>query len=165
MNEHSKPELALFQSYVAMIQNSVGARIYKNLYFRINGDVIDVLEDGDLSCAMFVSTLLHTFGLIKELHTTVNGTIEDLLQNGWTNIDEPRKGAVVLWGFKKKDDGTQGKHRHVGFYIDEQTCISNDSDSRVVWTHHPTYGTFPSGEARRDIQAYYWHPLLDERSL
>lgn len=155
-----KPALDLYASYVAMISNSVGANLFRNLYFRIDGKSIDVLEDGDLSCAMYVSTILHTFGLVKELHTTVKGTIEDILESGWYTISESRKGALIHWGFKKKDDGTQGKHHHVGFYIDEETAISNSSNSRVVAKHHPTYGTLPSGEAKRDILAYYWHDTL-----
>lgn len=159
-----KPELDLLPSYTAMIQNSVGAKLFKNLYFRIDGKSLDVLDDGDLSCAMYVSTILHTFGLMKELHTTVVRTLEDLKESGWYEIKEPKKGAVIHWGFKKKDDGTQGKHHHVGFYIDPETAISNDSDTRVVWKHHPTYGTLPGGELRREIIAFYWHPALDAHS-
>ncbi len=157
----TKPELALFRSYRAMIENSVGANLFRNLFFHINGEIIDVLDDGDLSCAMFVTSILHPFGLIQEIHTTVNATIEDLEASGWHEISEPREGAIILWGFKKKDDGTQGKHRHVGFYIDQETAISNSSSERVPARHHPTYGTFPNGEVRRDIQVYYWHPRFD----
>lgn len=156
-----KPTLALFPSYIAMIENSVGANVYRKLYFTIDGKDIDVLEDGDLSCAVFVTTILFVFGLIKERHTTVNGTIEDIESFGWYKIQKPKKGALILWGFKKKDDGTQGKHRHVGFYIDEHTAISNDSPTRIVSSHHPTYGIFENGETRRDIQAFYWHDSLD----
>ncbi len=155
-----KPELDVYRSYLAMIENSVDAKLFKNLYFRIGEKSIDVLEDGDLSCAMYVSTMLHTFGLMKELHTTVVKTLEDLKESSWYQISEPRKGAVIHWGFKKKDDGTQGKHHHVGFYINPDTAISNDSDTRVIWKHHPTYGTLPNGEARRDIIAFYWHDRL-----
>ncbi len=146
-----------------MIESSVGANLFRHLYFRINGKTIDVLEDGDLSCAMFVTTILLTFGLIKELHTTVNETLKDIQESGWYEIPEPRAGALILWGFKKKDGGTQGKHRHVGFFIDTETAISNDSDTRVILRHHPTYGTFPNGEARRDILAYYWNDKLNTK--
>jgi hypothetical protein len=81
-------------------------------------------------------------------------------KSGWYKIKKPRKGALVLWGFKKKDDGTQGKHRHVGFYIGKKIAISNSSSARVIARHHPTFGTFQNGEARRDILAYYWHDKL-----
>ncbi|HEX8994058.1 MAG TPA: hypothetical protein VF803_02290 [Candidatus Paceibacterota bacterium] len=156
-----KPTLAVFPSYIAMIENSVGTNLFRNRYYTIRGETIDVLEDGDLSCAVFVTSILHHFDLVEEVHTTVIGGVEDLERSGWQKISEPRKGAIILWGFKKKDDGTQGKHRHLGFYLDEQSAVSNDSDSRVVWKHHPTYGAFGSGEARRDIEALYWHPTLE----
>lgn len=156
-----KPKLDFLSSYIAMIESSVGANLFRHRYYHIGGQSLDVLEDGDLSCAMYVSSILYLSKLIGNLHTTVNGTIEDIEASGWFKISEPRKGAIMLWGFKKKDDGTQGKHRHVGFYIDPESAISNDSTTRVVARHHPTYGTFENGESCRDIQAFYWHSDLD----
>ena len=156
-----KPELALFRSYSKTIENSVGSNLFRNLYYRIGGETIDVLDDGDLSCAVYVTSVLYLFGLIKSRHTTVNGTIQDIEESGWYEIKEPRTGALMLWGYKKKDDGTQGKHRHVGFYIDSDTAVSNDSMVRIVARHHPTFGAFPNGEARRDVLAYYWNDKLD----
>jgi hypothetical protein len=155
-----KPKLEVFRSYIRTIENSVGSNIFRNLFFRVDGRVIDVLEDGDLACANYATAILYLFDLVKQRHTTVTGTVEDLLRSGWYEINKPRKGAVILWGYKKRDDGTQGKHRHVGFYLNRETAISNDSLSRVIARHHPTFGTFSSGEAKRDILAYYWHEKL-----
>lgn len=156
-----KPPFDVSRSYLRTIENSVGSNLFRSLYYHIDGNSIDVLDDGDLSCATYVTSILYLFDLIKERHTTVNETVRDIEESGWYNITEPKKGAIILWGFKKKDDGTQGKHRHVGFYIDSDTAISNDSDTRVVIKHHPTYGTLPNGEARRDILAFYWHDALE----
>lgn len=156
-----KPTLEFFLSYLKTIENSVGSNLFRNLYYRIDGKPLDVLDDGDLSCAVFASSILYLFGLIKERHTTVVKTIEDINESGWYEIKEPRKGALMLWGFKKKDDGTQGTHNHVGFYIDSENAISNDPATRVVARHHPTYGQFENGEARRDVLAYYWHDKLN----
>ncbi len=162
VNESSvKPKLNLFLSYIKTIENSVGSNLFRNLYFEIEGSVVDVLNDGDLSCATYVTTILYIFGLIKERHTTVIATIDDISRSGWFEIKDPRKGALILWGYKKKDNGTQGKHRHVGFFIDNETAISNDSSTRVIAKHHPTFGTFPNGEVRRDILAYYWNDNLN----
>lgn len=156
----AKPKLKIFRSYITTIENSVGSNLFRNLYFRIGGKALDVLEDGDLSCANYVTAILYLFDLIKRRHTTVTGTIEDIVKSGWYEIKKPRKGALILWGYKKKDDGTQGKHRHVGFYINKEAAISNSSSARVIARHHPTFGTFPNREARRDILAYYWHDKL-----
>jgi hypothetical protein len=155
-----KPKFELLPTYLKAVQNSVGSNLFRNQYYRIKGRVVDVLEDGDLSCATYVTTILYIFDLIQDRHTTVNGTVEDIQKSGWYEIKKPKKGALILWGFKKKDDGTQGKHRHVGFYINPQTAISNSSDTRVVAQHHPTFGKFSSGEVRRDILAYYWNKKL-----
>ncbi len=156
----NKPVLELLPSYLAAIENSVGSNLFRKLYFSIDGKVIDVLDDGDLSCAVFVSSILYLFNVITERHTTVKSTIEDIQKSGWYEIKKPKAGAIIHWGFKKKDDGTQGKHHHLGFFIDTENAVSNSSDTRVIARNHPTYGTFPNGEPRRDILAYYWHDTL-----
>lgn len=158
----AKPALDLLRSYLTLIDNSVGSLMFKNQYFFINGESTDVLEDGDLSCAAYVSGILLLSNLIQERHTTVVGTVADMENFGWYKITEPRKGAVILWDFKKLDNGTQGKHRHLGFYLDTENAISNDSETRHIKQHHLTYGHLPSGEPKRDILAYYWHPKLGE---
>ncbi len=156
-----KPKLEIFTSYLKTIENSVDSNIFRNLYYKIGRKTIDVLDNGDLSCANYVTTILYIFDLIKDRHTTVIGTVDDMSESGWYQIKKPKKGAIILWGYKKKDDGTQGKHRHVGFYIDKKIAISNYAPRRVVIRHHPTFGTFPNGEARRDILAYYWNDRLN----
>lgn len=155
-----KPKLEIFRSYIKTIENSVGSNLFRNLYYRIKGKVIDVLNDGDLSCAIYVTTILYLFNLIKERHTTVTSTIDDIKKSGWYEIKKPRKGALILWDYRKNVDGTRGKHRHVGFYINKKTAVSNSSSRRIVARHHPTFGKFPSGEVRREILAYYWNDKL-----
>jgi hypothetical protein len=156
-----KPKLALLPSYQKAIENSVGTNLFRNLYYVINGRPLDVLDDGDLACATYVTSILYLFDLIKERHTTVVATIDDILKSGWFEIKRPKRGALILWGFKKKDDGTQGKHRHVGFYIDSKTAISNFAPKRKVMRHHLTFGKMKNREVRREILAYYWHKKLD----
>jgi hypothetical protein len=157
----AKPKPEVFLSYIRTIENSVSSNLFRNLYFRINNRVVDVLEDGDLSCANYVTAILYLFDLTKERHTTVLNTIEDIQKSNWYEIKKPRKGALILWDYKRKSDGTQGKNRHVGFYIAKETAISNSSSKRIIVRHHPTFGTFPNGKAKRDILAYYWHDNLN----
>lgn len=157
----AKPKLDIFRSYIKTVENSVGSNLFRNLYFRINNKVIDVLDDGDLSCAMYVTSVLYLFDLITERHTTVVATIDDILKSGWYEIKKPKKGALILWGYKKKDDGTQGKHKHVGFFMNNKTAVSNSSSTRVIAQHHPTFGRFTNGEVRREILAYYWNDKLN----
>lgn len=157
-----KLELALYRSYLAAVENSVGSHLFRNQYYHIGRKVVDVLEDGDLSCAVYVTAVLYLFGLIKKRHTTVRGTIEDMEKSGWRKVRKPRPGAVILWDFKKNANSTKGKHRHVGFYINNKAAISSSSSKRMIARHHPTYGTLPSGEPCRDVLAYYWNDELDK---
>ncbi len=156
-----KPTFELPASYIATIKNSVGSQLFRNLYYRVHNEVRDVLDDGDLACAIYVSSLLYLFDLISERHTTVRSTVTDMLSAGWYEVPAPRVGAIIHWGFKKQDDGTQGKHHHLGFYINPETAVSNSSETRMIAAHHPTYGTLDTGEPRRDILTYYWHERLD----
>lgn len=156
-----KPTLALFPSYLKTIENSVGSPLFRNLYFRINNEMVDALDDGDLSCAVFVTSILYLCGLIKGRHTTVKSTLKDMQEFGWYEMKEPRKGALVLWDYMRNEDGTRGTHQHVGFYIDSETAVSNDSTTRVVARHHLTFGTLSNGNARRSILAYYWNDKLN----
>ncbi|MEK7515867.1 MAG: hypothetical protein AAB555_03010, partial [Patescibacteria group bacterium] len=64
------------ESYLAIIHNSVGANLFRNLYALVNGKRADIMRDGDLSCAFFVSFILLGFSFIKSLHGTVNGTVK-----------------------------------------------------------------------------------------
>ena len=161
-SSRGKSVLELLPSYLAAIENSVDSNLFRKLYYRIDGDnVIDVLDDGDLSCAVFVSSILYLFKLIKERHTTVKSTVEDMGTMGWYKIKRPKRGAIILWGYKKKSDGTLGKHRHLGFYINPKVAISNSSPKRMVAKHHFTFGISSNGKPRRDILAYYWNDKLN----
>jgi hypothetical protein len=157
----SKPELALFPSYIAAIENSVGSNLFRKLYYRIDGKDLDVLDDGDLSCAVYVTTILYMFDLIGERHTTVTETIKDLIASSWYEIQEPRPGALMHWDYKIKNDGTRGTNRHVGFYLDEQSAVSNSSVAKMVVKHPPKRPVSHDSDGERDILAYYWHDKLN----
>jgi hypothetical protein len=156
-----KPTLALLPSYLKAIENSVGTMLFRNLYFRINCEVVDILENGDLSCSAYISSILYLHDLITERHVTVAGTVRDMLASGWYEIPAPKQGAIILWNLNTDDSGTQGKHEHLGFYVDAETAISNSSSERTVVRHHPTYGTLENGKPRREVLAYYWNKKLD----
>ena len=51
-------ELLKYESYLKMIKNSVGMRMFRNLYMEIDGKKIDVTHNGILSCSYFVSNIL-----------------------------------------------------------------------------------------------------------
>ena len=157
----AKPKLELLPSYLKAIENSVNSNLFRSLYYRIDGEIIDVLYDGDLSCAIYVTTILFLFGLIKERHTTIKATLDDLIESGWYKIKRPRKGAVTIWDYRKKEDGTLGTHWHLGFYINKETAVSNVFSARIVQSHHPTFGKSENGKPQRKILTYYWNKKLN----
>lgn len=142
---------------VSMIRGSVGSAQFQKMYFEQNGGAVDVLENGNLSCAIYVSFLLYPLGLIKEPHTFVSHTIRDMEHSGWVKIDEPRPGAVLVWGPWEKSS-----HHHIGFSLGEDQAVSNVDMTQTPQQHHWTYGEKKDGTPARRVTAIYWHPSFDK---
>ncbi|OGN16836.1 MAG: hypothetical protein A3F98_01390 [Candidatus Yanofskybacteria bacterium RIFCSPLOWO2_12_FULL_41_8] len=146
------------KNYLTMIENAAKGEnwMFRNQYFEVDGKETDVLENGGLSCAMFLSSVLYLNKLIGDIHTTVVGTEKDMLESGWFEIKDLEPGAVIIWEQKLGDkDGLP--HYHNGFYIGSNMAISNNSkDTGFPWKHHYTYNN------TRKIEKIYWHPVLDE---
>lgn len=147
-------KLLKYDSYLKMIKNSVGTKMFRNLYLEINGKKIDGAQDGCFSCAFFVSNILLIWGLISEGHATVEGTTKDMLKNGWKKIpkSKARPGDVIVWEKKKSINGKL--HFHNGFYIGNKKAISNDSKKRMPIIHSWDYN------GKRKIIAIYTYPKL-----
>ncbi len=158
-SEEKGLKLLIKDSYLKTIENSIGSKLFRNLYFKSKnpGKKIDVLQNGNLSCAVFVSWILKNFYFIKELHTTFDGTIRDLKKSGWQKIKKPRIGAVLVWEAKK---GANGWHKHNGFYIGKNLAISNSSKFKIPIKHHWTYGPKNDKNYRRVIEIW-WHKKLE----
>jgi len=137
------------KTLLKLIENSIGSRLFRNNYFFVNGKSKDILKDGKLSCAFYVSSTLYLLKLIKDVHTTVRGTIKDMKESGWYEIKKPPKGAVILWD--KDKDG----HYHLGFYWDKNKAISNVSSKKSPNFH-------PLNYKRRKILAFYYHKELEK---
>ena len=115
------------KTYLSVIKNSVGSNLFRHLYAEVNGEQIDLLQDGSLSCALFVSSVLVLFKHLHDVHATVDSTVKDLLKSGWRSAKKPTDGCILVW--QEKDFGLQtGRHKHIGFYIGNKRAISN-SDS------------------------------------
>lgn len=118
-------ELMIKESYLAMIKNSQNSEMFKNLWAKVDGEVQDITQNGNLSCAFYVSSVLYLFKLISNIHATVDGTLKDLEKSGWTEIANPQIGSVLVWA--EKDFGLGEKHKHIGFYLGNDMAISNSS--------------------------------------
>ncbi len=149
----------IFDTYIAVIKNSVGSKMFRNFYAKVDGKKTDIMKNGDLSCAWFVSSLLYLFKLIKDAHATVNGTIKDLQQSGWKKIKKPKIGSVIVW--EKIDFGNKDFHKHIGFYIGNNKAISTSNSKKgQPIIHHWTYGIKRNKPVRK-VKAIFWHKKLN----
>lgn len=128
------------KTYLSRILGSVDSNIWRNFWIEDeNGDEIDLLRDGDLSCGVHVAGVLLNLNprsgsdvkfisgpilKVDQLHT-------DLIKNGWqelkfsTEIDL-QVGDIVFWEELRGYNGRQagGPHGHCGFYIGEEKVVS-----------------------------------------
>lgn len=145
-----KIEPILKDTYLQMIKNSIGSKSFRNAYAMVNDKKTDITKNGDSSCALFVSSILVIFKLIKEIHVTVNGTLKDMKKNGWQEIKEPREGCILIW--KEKETGE--KHKHIGFYIGNDKAVSNNAQKR-----YPTKHKWDIYNGRK-LEAIFWNPKI-----
>lgn len=152
MSKKQKVQPLLRESYLAMIKNSVGTKMFRSLYAKTAGGKEDITRRGGLSCAYFVSSILVIFDLIKKIHLTVNGLIEGMEKCGWKRIKNPRKGSILVWEAKKFGNE---QHKHIGFFIGDVKAISNNPKKRMPTIHHKTFKT------KRKVEAIFWHKKLE----
>lgn len=147
-------------TYLAVIKNSVGSKSFRNFYVLNGGKKIDIAENGELSCAWFVSVVLSLFDLIDAPHLTVDRVERELKISGWREISKPKPGAVIIWGPTSSGKGML--HRHVGFYIGSDKTVSNNPKKGSPDIHDWKYrkAKFPKGRA---IEAVLWNSKLDVR--
>ncbi len=139
-----------------MIENAAKGEnwMFRNFFVEEDEKEKDVLENGGLSCAVFVSSVLYLNKLIQDIHATVGSVTKDMLASGWYEVEDLKPGAVLVWENKLgKNDGKM--HGHNGFYIGNDTAVSNDSKGTgIPGKHHYTYND------TRKIEKIYWHPSL-----
>ncbi|MBI2063083.1 MAG: hypothetical protein HYT61_02475 [Candidatus Yanofskybacteria bacterium] len=157
LKKQEKPKIVLFDSYIKTVKNSIGSNLFRNFYCKIGSKTVDVLEDGNLSCAKFVSSILYLFKLISDMHTTVSGTVADLQKSGWIQTAKPRVGTVIVWEAKKVKNGNF--HKHIGFYIGNKRVISSSYEKHQPIVHHWTYGTKNSKPVRK-VEQIFWNKSL-----
>ena len=144
----------LRDNYFALIKNSAGSHLFREWYCAVDGERKEVMRGGNFSCAFYVTSIMKLLDLVREIQITVHRAIAEMEQSGWTHIDAPKPGAVVVWDAVATNDQTWNtKAKHIGFCLDANTAISNDSAAGGP-TAHPL--------SDRPVLAYYWHPKLDE---
>ncbi|MCX6793467.1 MAG: hypothetical protein NTY12_05650 [Candidatus Falkowbacteria bacterium] len=154
MKKMPKVERLIFETYLAMIKNSLGTKMFQNFYLKNKaGEKVDVMRNGEVSCAFYVSSILAILRLIKYAHGRVDITVDDLLKSGWKKIKQAKIGAVVVW--HKFDFGDGDPREHIGFYMGDDQAISNNYKKCCPIKHSLYYN------GSRKIKAIYWHKNLD----
>lgn len=151
-SKEEKMGQALYKSYIAAIKNSIGSRIFRKLYmYDKDADrVVEVLQNGNLSCAYFVSSILFHFGLISELNVNVQETAAAMKAAGWQTVKKPVPGSVIVWD-KKYFKKSKAWHGHIGFFVRSGRAISTSSRTGYPVIHNLR----PDG---RKIVEILWHP-------
>ncbi len=152
-----------YKSYMEMIKNSVGTRMFKSLIADVDGEQQDILEGGVLSCAKFVSSLLYLNKLIDDVHAMTPSLVKNMERNGWIKIkdDDLRPGAVVVWKARPYPDGSQVPH--IGFVIENGEVISTSPVKGEVVRHPINYlkSRDDISDGKREVESVYWHPKFD----
>lgn len=157
-------KLHFFETYLEVIKKSSGAKIFQNFFGEDIDGKRDLLEDGELSCSYFVSSILYRFGFIDSIHLRSESTIKDMLEFGWEEVDLENLeiGDVVYWDkskIKERDLKNQDSEvPHVGFYIGQDKVISHSDAVKSPAEHDLEYkGRLPvrafryRGQRVRDV--------------
>ena len=147
-----KVEKLIFDSYLAVIKNSLGSKMFNSLFAKVGGKKTDVMRNGELSCAFYVSSLLVALGFIDRSHATVASTVEAMKKAGWKRISKPRTGSVLIW--EKVDLDNKGLQRHIGFYMGKKKAVSHSWIKKTPVEHSYDFG------GKRKIEEIFWNPKL-----
>ncbi|MGL4758256.1 MAG: hypothetical protein ACRCXZ_02895 [Patescibacteria group bacterium] len=115
--------------YLTIIKNSVGTNLFKNFPLIVNGDKIDAVRNGAISCAFYVSGILSMLNMIESIHGTIIATELDIKNYDFKELrieDGLEEGDIIVWeGVNFGDKENPTIHEHIGFYIGQGKAISN----------------------------------------
>lgn len=154
------------RTLVYFVKNSVGSRAWaKSFILDSDNRVHDLYESGNLSCAYFISSVLKTCELWDgQCVGNVNSLISKLPDNGWERIEEPRIGAIVIYGEVQLDRAWAT--RHVGFVVGEDEVVSNGSSNSFAIESHPiNYMKVEATGEWRSVDGYWWHKDFEDDEL
>lgn len=154
--DKSQIKILTLKTFLTLVKKSAGTEMFRQIFAEVDGREVDITENGNLSCAFYVSGLLAIFGLIDKIHATVSGTRKAMEAAGWIETTEMMPGAVLVWD--KPQDGSHN-HQHIGFYLGEEQAISNIWQEGKPEIHHFTFGLESAG-THRPIIAIYIHEKL-----
>lgn len=132
------PEME-FKSYLTMIKNSVGTKMFSSLFVLRDGKEFDALqnEEGSFSCAFFVSSILTIFKKIDSFHGTISTTIKFMKDFGWQEVaGDMKPGDILLWDAEQVG---QSENAHIGFYVGDDKAVSTYKGEVILHHDHPNH--------------------------
>ena len=125
------------QTLLRMIENAPETKLFRSLFVRYqdSGEVKDVCNDGEYSCAFFVSSLLTLAGYLTKPHATVAGLRARLLELQFEkieNAEDAQPGDVIFWDKIVFDDGSENEH--VGL-VSEKGAVSSNFKTKMIIEH------------------------------
>ncbi len=114
----------------------------------------DVANNGDDSCASFVSYLLVANNLLGRSRSTVQTMVNAMEGYGWRESEQAAIGGIAVWGCRadiELDGSTLG---HSGVYVGNDRFVSHSS---IVFT--PVEHSLQLSDGRLPV-AYYTHDNL-----
>jgi hypothetical protein len=126
------------ETYLKMLENAPGTRLFNSVIvrFKDSGKILDVLGDGENSCAAFVSSVMMLAGLLEKQSATVESVRKKLLEKKWNKVSAEQifPGDVVFWEGIRFETGDI--HEHVGFALSATEAVSTDYKQKQVVTHN-----------------------------
>jgi hypothetical protein len=146
------------ETLIKMLENSVGSRLFNSLFvlFKDKNAVKDILNDGEFSCAFFISSILVLGGYVPKPVATVVSLQKKLEEQGWQRIldvKEAAPGDIIFWEKIKFEDGSE--NAHVGFVLNDSEAVSTDYKQKCV-VRHPLAKAESTGE--RKVEAIFRLP-------
>lgn len=150
----SKFKILTYQNYLSTIKASQNSKMFRHFYVLDDNKPKDILKNGQHSCSRYVSSILKLFDLISETHATIDGAIEDMLNNGWKPTKKLIPGNILIW--EKQITSSGEIHSHFGFYLGKNKAISHRDEKRMPVIHHYTYNQ------KRKIIQILTHKIVQE---
>jgi len=139
------------ETYTKMIENSIGTRLFNSIIVTEYDIQKDILNDGEFSCACFVSGILFLQNVIPRTRTTVTNLEKDLLENPLMDeVAMPkniRAGDIIFWESVTYEDGSS--NRHVGFALSNIQAVSTNYIQKCVVRHSMNTAIENTGEVRK----------------
>lgn len=143
------------ETYIKMVENAVGSRMFNSILVKENDEIRDLLNDGEYSCAVFVSSVLTLQQLLAKPRTTVKNLEADIAESThFTEVPNGnvQPGDILFWESVTYEDGTA--NRHVGIAVSHTEAVSTNYIQKCV-TRHPLQTEVENTGALRQIERLF----------